>query len=277
MNNKKTMIGYNRRVDYVWLEYTANLMGQGLPAAEIYAALSSLLGERFSVGSNASRNSREKTITILLKTWVNVSKELVTLRNDAMTLLAGLPAEDRKAVHWGMSMAAYPFWGTVAEITGRLLRLQRTASTVQVQRRIKEKYGQRENAARSARYVLRAFIDWKVLEETTKQGVYRQGIVRRISDSRLISWLVEAFLISSGNDSALLKSIVHGPALFPFIMELPNARALEKSERLEIIQHGLNEQVVALRKRDNSNVAKGVRPSNSPLLTEKRQYNLELH
>ena len=92
-----------------------------------------------------------------------------------MEILQGLPRKERIAVHWGMAMAAYPFWGAVAAHTGRLLLLQGTAAAVHVQRRVKEDYGERETASRAARRVLRSFIDWDVLNETYDKGIYNQG------------------------------------------------------------------------------------------------------
>ena len=56
-------------------------------------------------------------------------------------------------VHWCMCMAAYPFFGTVADATGRLLRLQGTAAAAQIQRRLRERLGERETVARAARRV----------------------------------------------------------------------------------------------------------------------------
>src|SRR5205807_3397044 len=48
-------------------------------------------------------------------------------RDDGLDHFRRLAVDDHLAVHWGMSMAAYPFFGTVAEATGRLIRLQGSA------------------------------------------------------------------------------------------------------------------------------------------------------
>ena len=76
-------------------------------------------------------------------------------------------------VHWCMCMAVYPFFGTVAEATGRLLHLQGTAAAAQVQRRVREQLGERETVSRAARRILRALVDWGVLVETVNKGIYR--------------------------------------------------------------------------------------------------------
>lgn len=247
MKERRTIIGYNRRVDYKWLECTAELVCQGTSSKEIYQALSTLLQNQMSVGNNAKGSNREKTINILLKTWVNVSKEIVPLRDEGIAFLKILPAEDHKAIHWGMSMAAYSFWGIVAETTGRLLRLQGTVSASQVQRRIKEKYGQRETVSRAARFVLRAFIDWNVLKETGRKGIYCQADTINITDQKLIGWLVEVALYARDNGSAALNEILDAPSLFPFRFSPMTADYLvASSPRLDVVRHGMDDDLIML-------------------------------
>ena len=72
-----------------------------------------------------------------------------------------------------MCIAVYPFFGTVADAVGRLLRLQGTAGAAQVQRRLRERFGERETVTHAARRILRAYIDWGILEETDQKGLYR--------------------------------------------------------------------------------------------------------
>ena len=144
------VIGFNRRVDLKWLGYTVRLFTGGHDESKIHEELSAYLSSKLSIGSSAKRGSREKTITLLLKTWVRVRPEIEPLRDDGLELLESLPKSQHLAVHWGMTMAAYPFWGEVAAVTGRLLRLQGTAAAVQIQRRVREIYGEKETAYRSA-------------------------------------------------------------------------------------------------------------------------------
>src|SRR5207249_2876639 len=149
MRNRLQAIGYNRTVKLEWLDYTAELLDNGRSENEIHIALAELLREELSPDSDAKRGSREKTITILLKTWVRVPESLTAFRNVGLKLLKDRPAADRLLPHWGMTIAAYPFFRTVAEVTGRLLRLQGTAGAAQIQRRVRERVGERETVARS--------------------------------------------------------------------------------------------------------------------------------
>ncbi|MCX6627948.1 MAG: hypothetical protein NTW28_10010, partial [Candidatus Solibacter sp.] len=163
MSDRQRMIGYNRTVKLRWLDETVDLFLAGMSDADICEALRDRLKNELSVGSSAQRGSREKTITLLLKTWVRMPLALRGFHQDGVRLLQGVRRSERLPFHWGMTMAVYPFWRVVADITGRLFRLQGTVAPVQVQRRAKELLGEREVVARSARYVLRAFADWGVI------------------------------------------------------------------------------------------------------------------
>ena len=128
MNGRKAQIGFSQRIRLEWFEQTANLILAGNDKATINDSLQDLLQDKVSVGGKSVRGNREKVITILLKTWLTVPRELEKLRDEGLEILQGLPRKDRIAVHWGMALAAYPFWGAVAAHTGRLLRLQGTAA-----------------------------------------------------------------------------------------------------------------------------------------------------
>src|SRR5207244_3478913 len=149
----------------------------------------------------------------------------------------------RLAVHWGMVMAAYPFFGRVAETTGRLLRLQSTVAAAQVQRRIREELGERETVARAARRILRSFHDWGVLEETGRRGVYQPAPSLPLSDPRLASWLLEATLVASRSTTMSFKALLQNPSLFPFALQPLSAVALTAGGRVSLSRLGLDQEL----------------------------------
>ncbi|MCF8129341.1 MAG: hypothetical protein K9N10_12560 [Deltaproteobacteria bacterium] len=247
MNGRKAQIGFSQRIRLEWLEQTANLVLAGNDKNTINDALQNLLKDKISIGGKAIRGNREKVITILLKIWVTVPRELRKMRDEGLEILQGLFLKDRIAVHWGMAMSVYPFWGAVAAHTGRLLRLQGTAAAVHVQRRVREQYGERETAARAARRVLRSFIDWGILNETGDRGVYGQGTEYAVEDPRLIAWMVEASLRARINGSAAMKDLLESPNIFPFRMAHTSAEQVASlSPRLDILRHGLDDELVML-------------------------------
>ncbi len=247
MNGRQQMIGYNRTVKLKWLDETLDLYLAGMPEADIYQILRERLKDEMSVGREPKRGSREKTITLLLKTWVRVPKALRPTRDEAIKLLRSVRRNDRLPFHWGMTMAVYPFWRVVADVTGRLFRLQGSVAPLQVQRRAKELLGEREVVARSTRYVLRAFADWGAIDDSRKKGEYSPAPPIHVTDVKTAAWLLEAVVLSMPGASVDFDSLVKGPALFPFQIDRIYPEQLVESGRLDVVRHGLEDVLVSVR------------------------------
>jgi hypothetical protein len=249
----KNRLGLNQRVRLEWLERTAHLILAGNNEKDIHGTLQELLKDQLSVGSQAKRCNRDKVISILQMVWVNPIPEIRALRTEGLQFLAQPPegicfGETSLIVHWGMMMAVYPFWTAVATQTGRLLRLQGNATASQIQRRLRELYGERESVSKATRRVLRSFVDWGVLQDTEKIGIYTGGTSQTVEDPRLVAWLIEAFLRSKGNGPIPLKEIIENPGLFPFRIKPLHGEYLAKaSSRLEFFYSGLDEVLVRVK------------------------------
>jgi hypothetical protein len=249
MTKRTNQIGFSQRVRLEWLEQKANLVLAGNDRSAVTDALQDLLKDKVSIGGNAERGNREKIVTILLKAWLTVPAELEPLRLEGLELFKRVPQHDHSAIHWGMVIAVYPFWSGVALQVGRLLRLQGSAAAAQVQRRVREQYGERETVSRAARRVLRSYLDWGVLQESGTTGIYTAGTTLAIDDSRLIAWLVEASLHARANCSTPLRDLIGGPSFFPFRIKSIQAESLAAiSSRLDILRHGFDDDLVMLRK-----------------------------
>ncbi len=247
MTNRFTQIGFSQRIRLDWMEQTANLVLIGNDPQAIEASLQTLLADKLSVGGQAVRGNREKAITILMKIWVRPPQELQPLHQDGLKLLTTVPRELHIVLHWGMSMAVYPFWGAVAEQVGRLLKLQGALVPRQVQRRLRERYGERETVARAARRVLRSFVDWGVLRDKSK-GTYIPDNTFAIQQLDLIAWLTEAYLNAQPTGKASTREILNSPSLFPFHLSPLSADAIiAQSSRLELLRHGLDDELIMLR------------------------------
>ena len=250
MNGRKLQVGIDRPIRLKWLEHTASFVMAGIDEKALKNELERVLSSTFPSSASDTRGSLSKTITILIKTWLRVPRDLHALRDAALELLPDVKKNDRIAIHWGMIMAVYPFWGVVAAQTGRLLRLQGNVSAIQLQRRLREQYGERETVSRRVRYMIRGFIDWGVLRGTNAKGLYTAGASYSIESPRLSTWLVEASLHSRMNSSAAIKNLLDSPSIFPFRLAHISADHLASlSPRLELLRHGLDEDLVKLRDR----------------------------
>jgi hypothetical protein len=247
--NRYSQIGLDRLVRLEWLERTASLVLAGNSELVIKETLQHEISGSFRTKDTSVCGSINKTIKVLHQVWVSPPIELKIINKAGLDLLTRLPSKYHIAVHWGMIMSAYPFWANVAIQTGRLLRLQSNVTSVQVQRRIREQYGERETVARRARYVLRSFVSWGVLVETEKKGLYKTSVPLAIENQELMLWLAEAYLFSQQNSSIPANELFGSPAYYPFRFKTGNLESLiMKSDRLEIIKHSLDAINVKLKK-----------------------------
>ena len=248
-DRRLTQIGIDRLVRLKWLEKTASLCLAGNDAQSIAAILRSDLREHFQTDESVVRGSIDKSITVLLKVWVKAPADLGLLQSEGVDLLRRLPQKDRIAVHWGMVMAVYPFWASVAAQVGRLLRLQGSVGAMHVQRRLREQCGERETVSRRVRYVLRSFVDWGVLSEAKGQGTYGDGPPLPVDDPPLTAWLIEASLHARASAAAPLKDLIDSPSLFPFRLKQVHADSLLRiCPQIDLLRHGLDDEMVMLRR-----------------------------
>lgn len=242
MNEAQKVIGFDRKVRLAWLDAAADWVARGLCVEEARSKLDLLLE-----GEIEGKEALKKTKTVLLRIWVLVPENLCPLRDEALALLPQQSDPGRLALHWGMSLAAYPLLWDTATVVGRLLDLQEKVSASQIRHRLIESYGERSTLLRAVRRITSSFVDWDVLRETEEEGVFVAGPTYQVEDGRLAAWLVEASLLASGADSGVLPALARNPALFPFEIGRLNGRSVEENARLEFYRQGLDEALIALR------------------------------
>jgi hypothetical protein len=232
------------------MEKTANLVMAGCDERSIDDALEHLL-ER-----SLAPRSRRLAIIVLMKIWARPSEDLVALRDAGLELLRSIPKRQRLAVHWGMTLATYPFWGEVASCVGRLIKLQGRVAHAEVRRRIVEQFGQRPTVNDAVRRTLRSMIDWGVLTEIdgagapSRRGVYGPAITVSIESAELVAWLVEAMLHAHPSHATDLREAKRSAVLFPFRLEDVTAyRLLNASRRIEIVNNGPIDELVVLKQK----------------------------
>jgi len=124
---------------------------------------------------------------ILVKIWAyHTEKNCDPFRDDGLKLLQGGASDTRVVVHWGMTMAVYPFWGFVADITGRLLKLQGSATICPDTARIKEQLVSARDCYQGAQRVSALpSVDWQVLLDTSGKVCTSMAPKMVVTDERL--------------------------------------------------------------------------------------------
>jgi len=233
------IVGFDRRLQLDWLDATVGLCQETLDPSVVAEHLRQRL-EREIAGTEAQR----KTITVLLRIWVNVPEGDSRLRDEALQLAAQIVSEERLWLHWGMSLLAYPFFRDVAATVGQLSRLQGIFSQAQIQRRMIENWGQRTTLRRAVRRLLRTFVDWGVLRDTDVRGRYDVAPRRQTENRALALWLLDCALQANDAEQVSLRELGQLSYTFPFDL-LPFVNDVRRSGRFEVARQGLDLEMVA--------------------------------
>ncbi len=207
-----------------------------------------LVGEGFPPVGVTSTN-REKVVSVLSRTWATTSSHLVELRNAALRLYPKVKEPERLVLHWGLVSAAYPFVFDVAEVVGRLLRLQQTIRLYQVRGRVEDIAGQRPTIYHAVPKVLRSFVDWRVLGSPLNGlGVYSSACKVPVQNEGLLAWLVEAVLRTKSSPALPLTAVINSPGLFPFFIEPGSVTdyVLRKNPRLVRFRQAVEQDMVGV-------------------------------
>ena len=243
MIDKKKDIGFNRKVKADWLKEALQLTASGIPRDEVESILKNKIAK-----VNPGKETIRKVFIYLNRVWIDPPDYCQGLRDNGLEIFIRKPnANTVFFLTWGMCIAAYPFIGHVAEATGRLLRLQSEVQAVQVNQRIREKFGDRHFVHRSVRYNLSTFLDLGALKQGAKKGVYVKGNMYRPKSDIEISWLIEAVLHMQANGHLPFTHLSQHGALFPFNITDLSINSLKKNPRIDIFRHGLNEKLVGIK------------------------------
>lgn len=186
-----------------------------------------------------------KTRTVLNRLWLEPRGELADFADRGIAICNSHPSVPRAALTWGMAIAAYPFFGKVAEVVGRLSALQGDCAAAEVHRRMSETYGEREGTYRMTNMILQSQADWGAIERTEKGKRLIRKTPVKISEDVLVSWLVEAALRYAGK-SVSVPALQSMPVIYPYVLARPLAYVLSNSPNVELRMEASGTQLAAL-------------------------------
>lgn len=212
MSASAVSIGFDRTLRLEWLDLAAALAIEEVPLSVARERV--LEGLRSEIDGH---EAREKTALVLTRIWYPNTDAKRRLRDAAVELVQEISPDQRLAIHWGLTLVAYPFFRDIAAIVGRLSRLQMALSTEQIRRRLLEEYGDRSVIERARRRVVGTFAAWGVLSVIDeRRGVYRLNDSLPVTQLGTQRWLLEASLRAAPAGTLPLESATHAPELFPF-------------------------------------------------------------
>lgn len=237
------VIGFDRRIKLEWLDSVAWKASMTHDMLEIRTYLENMLEPE-----HPSQEARDKTIGVLTRIWARVPERHRPLQEQAFRFLAEEGPDARLWLHWGMTLLAYPFFRDIADIIGRLLILQNEISLGQIRRRLCERWGERSTVLRACRRVVRSMVDWGVLEDTHKKGIYVPGPRKAPVSTEVQLWFLAALLSSLDSEILLMQQVPNLSVAFPFHLDISEA-AIRKSKQLEVQRQGLDVDIVTIARR----------------------------
>ena len=241
MSNKKVSIGFDRYIEKQWIDQTAKWVVQGKERAALHTLIDDYLSP-FIKGETSLR----KTKNVLFGCWVNETEKNKAYKQQATELWKQVKPEERLIIHWGLAIANYPYFASVARQIGRLNRLQGDIHSKELQKRVVELHGDTESVRRAASRLLQSLTQWGVLEQLNTSTFHvKSGLVS--TDRKLLSWLAVSLLLCSDRTRLDVAEIYANPAFFPFIIDnqlmKPEANAM-----VEVVHQGVGEMVIGLNK-----------------------------
>ena len=243
MNKKKLSIGFDRYIERAWLEQISKWVAQEKNRDELHELVDDYLAP-FINGATSLR----KTKNVLFGVWVNTSDENELFKQQAIDFLKDCSNDERLAIHWGLSIASYPFFASLVRLIGRLLRLQDDIISKELVRRSVELHGDTESVRRATTRLLQSFGEWGVLVPESKSLFHAPKKIN-INNPELITWLLASVLFSNGRDRMTTDEIVSDPAWFPFEIH-QSLFQVSQSSILEIVHQNVGDTLIALKRHD---------------------------
>jgi len=229
-------IGFDRFIPLDWATCALKVRG-GAQDAE---AIDTLLD-----AAGLGIPSRTKTRSVLNGLWLDPRAGLIGFSQRGLGIWQEFPEVPVAALCWGMAIAAYPFFGKVAELVGRLTTIQGDCTAAEVHRRLAETYGEGEVTRRAANRVLQTQASWGTCERVDKgRGVIRNPATT-IANEALIAWLIEAAIRYTGR-AISVSGLASASVLYPFRLDHSLTLVVSRSPTLELRSEGAGSPLVMI-------------------------------
>jgi hypothetical protein len=231
-------IGFDRFIQLDWVA-TALKVRSGVTSLN---ELNELL-DAAGLGKEAKAKTRTKLNALALEP----RPDLADLIDRGVQIFKGTEeAGELAAFAWGAAIATYPYFGKVAEFTGRLTSIQGDCAVAEIHRRISEVYGDREVTKRATQAVIQTQANWGTIERVDKCKRLVRLQARSLQNDKMVAWLVECALRyqKKAIPLATLQSLA---VIYPFVIDQSLGYVLSNSPMLEIHLEGAANQVVSLR------------------------------
>ena len=235
-------IGFNRNIKLVWLDTTAAFCTDTSDNAEIRTRLEPIIRQDISSPTNI-----RKSIDILINIWLKSAETVPELRTIALknfqeTTYPG----DRLWLHYGMTLATYPFFYNVVSIIGRTSRYEEIVSTADVRQQVYAEMGELGSIREAVSRVINSLQDWGILLESPKRNVYvPQRRAFTASNKEIETWLLACASYAAPGEEMPVPDLLNLSALFPFQLSVIISD-LRQSTAFKISRQGMGLNMIQI-------------------------------
>lgn len=210
-------IGFRRNITLEWMDAAAAYVAAGDDARALRAHLDPIVAHKV-----ASAENRAVALTILANIWLHGGEGPPPLRAEALRLVAAADAPgDRLWLHYGMALAAYPFFHQAVRAIGGLALRKEHFTLAEVKDALIASRGHPGGVAMAAERVVFSLRDWGLLATGSSKSLLSPPAPKVASANREVqAWLLAAALsVHSGEEMPYLD-LIRLPELFPFALTL---------------------------------------------------------
>jgi hypothetical protein len=238
MNLPTPQIGFDRFIHLDWVATVMKVRVGKTSLDEMDALLDA---------AGLGKEAKAKTRTKLNALGLDPKADVLDFIDRGIRVLNNFETPAQTAVFaWGAATTVYPYFGRVAEFTGRLTSIQGDCAVSEIHRRMSEVYGDREVTKRATQAVIQTQANWGAIQRVEKGKRLIRLASMNLVNEKIVEWLVEAALRYHGKPMSI-SNLQSTPVIYPFTLDVPLAYVASKSPILELRSEGPSHQLIALR------------------------------
>jgi len=230
-------VGYACSIKLQWLNKAFQLLSENLDETSCKEQLNEYLSYEID-----SPTRLRKTREILMNVWVYESKEITSIRKEAISLLTKYP-DYAAAINLCLIYLAYPVVADICKFMGRLFEFQDEVTNAMLKQKLYDEWGERGTLETTTRRITLTLKDMDILtcESKTRYRLKRQII----KNEKVVNFLLSISMRIDGKSYYTFSDIKEFSLLFPFDFQT-NKEQLMADERFMINNFG-GELTVALK------------------------------
>ena len=214
---------FSRSLKREWLDFTVEKWAEFQNTHQVYKEVNQYLSNFIS-----SETNRQKTVRILVRTWVDVDASLLSLRDRGVSIYFSCNPEERLAVHWVMLLVSFPLFTDICNAAGKLCSVQGGFLTAQLMRRVLELWGERSTVVHALCKHIKTMKDLGVIRQK-KIGHY-ECVKIKIRNDELIEWMIYGTIKFTKKLYQSISEFERQKEYFPFEFQANVGRLIQSKQ-----------------------------------------------